>query len=191
MESAPPASELLVQTTSSQSAPSVASAGVQSVPAGAIFDFGGNSAPTGYLLCDGSAVSRTTYSALFTAIGVLWGAGDGSTTFNLPDIQGRVTVGLAGASGHADVKTVAGNDGVAIGSRRPKHRSSVSDPGHTHLLSHSIAGSSGAVGTNTNSSPDQGGVISTATTGITVGPQTGSEPVDVVPYVVTPKIIKT
>jgi microcystin-dependent protein len=63
------------------------------IPAGIIEMFGGSSAPTGYLLCDGSAVSRTTYSALFTAIGTTYGAGDGSTTFNLPNLKGKVPVG--------------------------------------------------------------------------------------------------
>lgn len=60
---------------------------------GAILPYGAGSAPTGYLLCDGSAVSRSTYSDLFTAISTTWGAGDGSTTFNVPDLRGRVPVG--------------------------------------------------------------------------------------------------
>jgi len=67
------------------------------IPAGIIEMFGGSSAPTGYLLCDGSAVSRTTYSALFTAIGTTYGAGDGSTTFNLPNLKGRIAVGYNSA----------------------------------------------------------------------------------------------
>lgn len=55
--------------------------------------FAGNTAPTGWLMCDGSAISRTTYSDLFTVIGTTYGSGDGSTTFNLPDLRGRVGVG--------------------------------------------------------------------------------------------------
>lgn len=58
------------------------------VPAGAVMPFAQNSAPTGWLIADGSAVSRTTYSALFGAIGTLYGVGNGSTTFNLPDCRG-------------------------------------------------------------------------------------------------------
>lgn len=65
----------------------------ESTPAGIIQQFGGTSAPTGYLICDGSAVSRTTYSSLFAAIGTTYGPGNGSTTFNLPDLRGRVAVG--------------------------------------------------------------------------------------------------
>lgn len=62
-------------------------------PAGTIAPYGGSSAPTGFLICDGSAVSRTTYAALYTAIGTTYGAGDGTTTFNLPNLKGRVPVG--------------------------------------------------------------------------------------------------
>jgi len=65
-------------------------------PAGVIIPFAGTSVPTGYLLCNGAAVSRTNYANLFAAIGTLYGAGDGSTTFNLPDARDRV---LQGASG--------------------------------------------------------------------------------------------
>jgi microcystin-dependent protein len=64
------------------------------VPVGAVFPFAGASAPIGYLICDGSAVSRTTYAALFTAIGTTYGAGDGSTTFNLPDMRSSMPLGV-------------------------------------------------------------------------------------------------
>lgn len=58
------------------------------LPTGSLLPFAGSTAPTGYLLCDGSAVSRTLYSDLFTAISTSYGAGDGSTTFNLPNTKG-------------------------------------------------------------------------------------------------------
>ncbi len=60
---------------------------------GVIKMYGGATAPTGWMLCNGSAISRTTYAALFAVIGILYGAGDGSTTFNIPDLRGRVAVG--------------------------------------------------------------------------------------------------
>ena len=69
-----------------------------SVPAGAMSPYAGAAAPTGYLMCDGSAVSRTTYASLFTAIGTAYGVGDGSTTFNVPDMRGRVLVGSGSGS---------------------------------------------------------------------------------------------
>jgi len=62
-------------------------------PAGFIQPFGGATAPDGWLPCDGAAVSRTTYAELFTAIGTIWGVGDGSTTFNVPDLRETGLVG--------------------------------------------------------------------------------------------------
>lgn len=62
-------------------------------PIGAILPFGGGTAPSGFLLCNGVAVSRTTYSALFAVIGTSFGAGDGSTTFNVPDLRGKTPFG--------------------------------------------------------------------------------------------------
>ena len=76
---------------------------------GIVFDYAGTTAPTGFLMCYGQAVSRTTYAALFAAIGTAYGAGDGSTTFNVPDCRGRVTAGgdaMGGtAAGRLNVNT--------------------------------------------------------------------------------------
>jgi len=63
------------------------------MPAGALLMWSTGTAPTGYLLCNGSAVSRTTYATLFAAIGTAYGSGDGSTTFNLPDMRDRMPIG--------------------------------------------------------------------------------------------------
>lgn len=93
---------------------------VTTLPAGSIIDYAGSSTPTGYLDCDGSAVSRSTYAALFSAISTTWGAGDGSTTFNLPNLNGRATIGsgtgtnaeavaAASVSTGSDTFTVASN----------------------------------------------------------------------------------
>ena len=65
-----------------------------SLPIGTIVDFAGTIAPTGWLICDGSAISRTTYADLLATIGTIYGEGDGSTTFNLPNCEGLVTVGI-------------------------------------------------------------------------------------------------
>lgn len=81
-------------------------------PIGSIIPFGSSTIPAGYLLCNGQAVSRTTYSALFAVIGTAFGVGDGSTTFNVPDMREATTkgVGLSGKSNnHYDA------DGVALG----------------------------------------------------------------------------
>lgn len=70
------------------------------VPTGSILPFGGTSAPTGYLMCDGSSVSRTTFAALFTAISVNFGQGDGVNTFNVPDFRGRFLRGTDNGAGN-------------------------------------------------------------------------------------------
>ncbi|MES2285681.1 MAG: phage tail protein [Bacteroidota bacterium] len=74
--------------------------GKPSAPAGEVIAFAGATAPAGYLLSDGTAVSRTTYAGLFAVIGVMYGPGDGSTTFNLPNYQGYFLRGKNNASGN-------------------------------------------------------------------------------------------
>ena len=74
---------------------------------GMIAPFGMSSVPTGWLACDGSAVSRTTYADLFTAIGTTWGAGDGSSTFALPDLEGAF---LRGVGAHNTSNKADGSD---------------------------------------------------------------------------------
>lgn len=66
-------------------------------PPGLVIPYAGTSAPSGYLLCDGSAVSRTTYAALFAVISTTYGVGDGSTTFNIPDLRQRFPLGKSAA----------------------------------------------------------------------------------------------
>lgn len=87
------------------------------VPTGTVLSFAGSSAPTGWLICDGSAISRTTYSALFSAIGTVWGYGDNSTTFHLPDLRGRFLRGQANGSTNDPDRAVrtACNTGGATG----------------------------------------------------------------------------
>ena len=70
------------------------SGGGSRIEIGTIFQYPGTTAPTNYMICDGSTISRTTYADLFAVIGTTYGAGDGSTTFNIPDLKGKVVVGL-------------------------------------------------------------------------------------------------
>lgn len=76
------------------------------IPSGVISAYGGTSAPTGYLACDGSAVSRSTYASLFTAISTGYGTGDGSTTFNVPDLRSRSVIGSGTGT---KIFTITGN----------------------------------------------------------------------------------
>jgi len=93
-------------------------AGSGGLPSGCVMDYAGASIPSGWLLCDGSAVSRTTYSDLYAALGGSgspWGAGDGVTTFNLPDLRGRTTIGSGqGTYTGASARALGGTGGEEL-----------------------------------------------------------------------------
>lgn len=111
--------------------------------AGIVIPFAGTTAPQGWMLCDGSAVSRTTYAALFAVIGTTYGEGDGETTFNIPDLSGRVVIGSS--QSHA-LGTTGGSETVTlIADQLPAHTHVVPQHGHgndiavqTPVLSHEI-----------------------------------------------------
>jgi microcystin-dependent protein len=84
------------------------------IPSGAVMDFAMIAAPAGWMVCDGAAVSRATYAALFAAIGTTWGAGDGSTTFNVPNMINRYRR-------HRDGSGVSGNVGLLQASQNQSH----------------------------------------------------------------------
>lgn len=98
----------------------------QAAPIGSVTQTARSTAPTGWLLCDGTAVSRTTYAGLFAAIGTTYGSGNGSTTFNLPNLKGRVPVGRDSGQTEFDVL------GEASGSKTHT-LSSGEMPSHTHV----------------------------------------------------------
>ena len=110
-------------------------ASLPTVQVGTFHAFGGTTAPTGYLLCNGAAVSRTTYANLFAVIATAYGAGDGSSTFNVPDFRQRFLLGKAasgtgatlGASGGAIDHTHTGPSHTHTG---PSHTHT--GPSHTH-----------------------------------------------------------
>ena len=77
-------------------------------PTGSIFMWGTASAPTGYLFCNGSAVSRTTYATLYGIVGTTFGVGDNSTTFNLPNFNGSMPIGVTGATSSSFTGTISG-----------------------------------------------------------------------------------
>ena len=77
------------------------------VPTGSVFTMATTTVPSGYLECDGAAVSRTTYADLFAAIGTTWGAGNGSSTFNVPNLQGEFVRGWDNGRGIDTDRTFA------------------------------------------------------------------------------------
>lgn len=113
--------------------------------AGFIKMYAGASLPANYLWCDGKPYSRTLYPGLFAAIGITYGAGDGTTTFNVPDYRGRVPMGADNLGGTAanrilslpnTLGTVGGEEkhSLSVG-EIPSHNHSVNDPGHNHTVS--------------------------------------------------------
>lgn len=110
------------------------------VPAGGIIAYGGAAAPTGYLLCNGAVISRATYADLFTAIGTAFGAGDGSTTFGIPDMRQRFPLGVAasgtgstlGGSGGTIDHTHTGPSHTHTGTVDVSHTHNVTVAAHTH-----------------------------------------------------------
>jgi len=106
------------------------------VPPGALMAFPMTSAPTGYLKCNGAAVSRSTYAALFAEIGTVWGAGDGSTTFNLPDYRGEFIRGLDDGRGVDPFRSLGSHQSDELKSH--SHSGSTSTAGsHRHPYSRS------------------------------------------------------
>lgn len=105
-------------------------AGGAGVPSGAVFYFAANSAPSGYLEANGAAISRTTYAALFAVVGTTFGTGDGSTTFNLPDLRGEFLRGWDNGKGT--------DSGRTFGSFQDDEFQS-----HTHVYSRALSPGSG------------------------------------------------
>jgi len=118
-----------------------------STPAGVISMFAGSAAPSGYLLCDGTASgNRTTHAALFAVIGTLYGAGDASTTFNVPDLRGRVGVGLDDMGGAAASRVTNGVSGIvgttlgAAGGSQSHTLLTAEIPAHVHAVNNWTTG---------------------------------------------------
>jgi microcystin-dependent protein len=128
---------------------------IETVPVGTILTYAGASAPAGWLVCDGSAISRSTFAALYAVVGTTYGAGDGSTTFNVPDARGRTIMGAGvgaggGTSGASGTAPAAGQTltnrvrGAWAGDERSEQHS------HTNTLTNATTGTSGHTHTTGN-----------------------------------------
>ena len=178
------------------------------IPPGFGGPYYGGAVPSGWLLCSGVAVSRTTYAALFAAIGTTYGVGDGSTTFNLPDERGRVSVGKDDMGGTAANRITTGGSGingttlgasggaethVLSSAEMPVHNHGVNETPHSHTYNYEnaagVAGGSGATVSAYNA------VTATATTAVSTGITIqntggGGAHTNVQPLLVVNKIIK-
>ena len=168
------------------------------MPTSTILPYAGSAAPTGYFLCDGSAKSRTTYAGLFAIIGTTYGVGDGSTTFNIPDLRGRVIAGqddMGGSSANRLTGLTGGVDGDILGGTGGAETHTLSTaqmPSHTHGLSTAVKnnntnGAAGELPSGTNTS-GQSTALNTSAVQNTGGDQAHN---NVQPTIILNYIIKT
>lgn len=126
------------------------------VPVGTVSDYAGLTAPAGWLFLHGQAVSRTTYAPLFAVLGTTYGAGDGTTTFNLPDGRGRVIAGqddMGGTSANRLTGLSGGVDGDTLGAAGGAESHALTSS-ELAVHTHAIGGSTGAAGTHNHTVTD-------------------------------------
>lgn len=169
------------------------------VPVGAGLPYWGATEPaSNWMFADGRAISRSTYSVLFARYGVTYGSGDGSTTFNLPDLRGRVPVGrddMGGSAASRITTGVSGIDGATLGAaggdqRAQQHTHTVTDPGHNHTVTSYLDDTpnsllAGGAGTASGSVTS-----SNATTGISLGNSGAGNSQNVQPSLISNFIIR-
>ncbi len=182
--------QTVVPPDGSVTAAKLAPGAVQAFVSGMLLPFAGTSAPTGWLFAYGQAVSRTTYADLFTAVGTTYGSGDGSTTFNLPDLRGRVIAGqddMGGASANRLTDQSGGLDGDVLGDTggSETHTLTVAEmPSHSHATIRRVSGSLSYVNDAGTGSPS----LTSHNTGSTGG---GGAHNNVQPTIILNYIIKT
>lgn len=162
------------------------------MPTGSIIEYGGATAPTGWLLCDGASLLRASYPALFAVIGTTYGSVD-INTFNVPDRRDRVGVGAGstyarGATGGATTSTTSADgahnhtgstDGHALTTAQmPSHTHGITDPGHSHVVSPNVLRFGGTFnvqgGAGTSTDGDTA-TANTTSTGISINSEGGGQ----------------
>ena len=162
--------------------------GISGVPVGSVIDYAGSTAPTGFLLCYGQAISRSTYAELFAVIGTTYGVGDGSTTFSLPDARGRVSAGkddMGGTAAGRLTNEASGVTGTTLGASGGAQSVTLTEaqmPSHTHTAPSATIGGAAVSGTAPYAVP--GSAVATSSTG------GGQAHPNVQPTLILNKIIK-
>lgn len=158
---------------------SVGSGSISSIPSGVINPYAGATAPDGWLLCFGQTISRSTYSSLFAVLSTIYGAGDGSTTFTLPDLRGRFLAGKDDMGGSAASRLtnsatggVVGSTLGATGGEQAHSLTSAENGPHTHNFTYNYAVSAGtniagnfSTGGSTISNVSAGSVVQSSGSG--------------------------
>ena len=149
---------------------------VQGVPSGSVFCMAVATVPSGYLECNGAAVSRSTYAVLFAVIGTAYGTGNGSSTFNLPDLRGEFVRGFDNGRGVDSGRSIASSQSSQFGQHNhnvsASSSSSVTDPGHQHSMSVGFFNSVNSGGALSFKDAGTSNRINTNTTGISVSTST-------------------
>lgn len=129
---------------------SASTTAAKTVPTGAILPFSVETAPEGWLLCNGQEVYKDAYSALYAVIADKYGTPVDTLKFQVPDLRGRMPVGIGL---HSDVSTLGNSESKSVSDRRPKHQHTVYDTGHTHTFSGNTGDN---IGGNTRIMQDHG-----------------------------------
>jgi microcystin-dependent protein len=149
----------------------ISSSAASIIPVGSLMPYAGTSAPTGWTLCFGQAVSRTTFADLFAVVGTTYGIGDGSTTFNLPDLRGRVVAGkddMGGTSANRLTGLSGGVNGDVLGAAGGAeiHTLTTAEmPSHTHTITYGVNDVNGGGGTDPSYLESTGRTETTNATG--------------------------
>jgi microcystin-dependent protein len=142
------------------------------VPTASVFALATSTVPSGYLECDGAAVSRTTYADLFAAIGTTYGAGNGASTFNVPDLRGEFIRGWDNGRGIDSSRTL----GSTQSDDNKSHTHTITDPGHNHQVNINVYQQGAGPNAQTDMANRAGNTTSsTAFTGISLAASGGTE----------------
>jgi len=171
----------------------------ETIPAGSVMPYAGSTAPSGWLLSYGQAISRSTYATLFAAIGTTYGVGDGATTFNVPDLRGRLAAGQDDMGGTSANRLTGQTGGVngdnlgAAGGAETQTLTTAQIPSHTHGAGSYVANIQGPSGGGSSGYLGGGGnaTLSKTVSGTSGATGSGGAHNNVQPTIILNYIIKT